>query len=100
MSPKIQKYSQMIIYKWEKFFHSLLSIGQKFTEKGKIQIEVEKLKWELKKKYQELGKYVTHKKETKSVIDFSHDQQYLHKINEVIKLKYYIEERIKLKETF
>ena len=74
-----------------------LSIGQQFTENGKIQIEVEKLKWELKKKYQELGKYVAIRKETKSVIDFSHDQEYLKKINEIIKLKYYIEERLKSK---
>ena len=86
--------------KCRKYFHSLLSIGQKFTENGKIQIEVEKLKWELKKKYQELGKYVTQKKETQSVIDFSHDPVYLQKINEIIKLKYYIEERLKSKGTF
>ena len=64
---------------------------------GKIQIEVERLKWELKKKYQELGKYIIHKKEYESVIDFSHDAKYLQKINEIIKLKYYIEERLKSK---
>ena len=87
-------------FKWKKYFHTVVSIGQKFTEKGKIQIEVEKLKWELKKKYQELGKYVTEKKESKSVIDFSHDQEYLKKINAIIKLKFYIEERLKSKKTF
>ena len=86
--------------KCRKHFNSLLSIGQKFTENGKIQIEVEKLKWELKKKYQELGKYVTQKKETQSVIDFSHDQVYLQKINEIIKMKFYIDERLKSKGMF
>ena len=90
----------MITLKWRKYFHSVLSIGHQFTENGKIQIEVERLKWELKNKYQELGKYVTQKKETKSVIDFSHDPTFLHKINEIIKLKYYIEERLKSKGTF
>ena len=74
-----------------KYFIYLLSIGQQFTKNGKIQIEVEKLKWELKNKYQELGKYVTRKKETKSVVDLSHDSEYLQKINEIIKLKFYIE---------
>ena len=87
-------------FKWKKYFHTVVSIGQKFTEKGKIQIEVEKLKWELKKKYQELGKYVTWKKETKSVVDLSHDLEYLQKINEIIKIKFYIEERLKSKGTF
>ena len=83
-----------------KYFNYVLSIGLKFSENGKIQIEVERLKWELKKKYQELGKYVTRKKETKSVVDLSHDSEYLQKINEIIKLKYYIEERLKLKGTY
>ena len=90
----------MITLKGKKYFHSLLSIGQQFTKNGKIQIEVEKLKWELKNKYQDLGKYATQRKETKSVIDFSHDTDYLQKINEIIKLKYYIEERKKSKGTF
>ena len=90
----------MITLKLRKYFNYLLSIGQQFTVNGKIQIEVEKLKWELKNKYHELGKYVTQKKETKSVVDFSHDSEYLQKINEIIKLKYYIEERLKSKGTF
>ena len=83
-----------------KYLNYILSIGQKFSENGKIQIEIERLKWELKNKYQELGKYVTRKKETKSVVDLSHDSEYLQKINEIIKLKYYIEERLKSKGTY
>jgi len=83
-----------------KYFNYVLSIGQQFTENGKIQIEVEKLKWELKNKYQKLGKYVTRKKEIKSVVDLSHDSEYIQKINEIINLKYYIEERLKSKRTF
>ena len=90
----------MIALKGKKYFNSLLAIGQQFTKNWKIQIEVEKLKWELKNKYQDLGKYATQRKETKSVIDFSHDSDYLQKINEIIKLKYYIEERKKSKRTF
>ena len=89
----------MITLKWKKYSQSLLSIGQKYSKKGKIHIEVEKLNWELKKKYNALGRYVTEKKETKSVIDFSHDSVYLKKINEIIKLKCYIEERLKSKGT-
>ena len=71
----------MITHTWKKYFHFLVSIGQQFIEKGKIQIEVGKLRWELKKKYQVLGKYVTHKKESQSVLNFSHDQEYLQKIS-------------------
>ena len=89
----------MIQLKLRKYLHSVLSIWQKFIEHSKIQIEVEKLKWELKKLYLELGKYVIQQKETQSVIDFSHDIAYMQKINEIIKLKFYIEERLKSKET-
>ena len=83
----------------KKYFQKVLFKGQQIGEKGKIQIEIEKLKWELKQKYHTLGKYVTCQKEIKSVIDFSHDKEYLNQINEIIKLKYYIEERSKLKGT-
>ena len=96
----MHKFSQMINLKWKKYYQFLLSLGQQFSEKGKIHIEVEKLKWELKKKYQQLGQYATLEKETKSVIDFSNDPAYLQKINDIIKLKYYIEERLKSKGTF
>ena len=84
---------------WKKYYNSIVAIGHRFSEKGKIQIELEKLKWELNRKYQKLGKYVTGIKETKSVIDFSHDQEYLQRINEIIKLKYYIEERLKTRKS-
>ena len=95
LNHKTQKLSQLISLKLGQYFHSVLSSGQQLTEKAKIQIEVKKLKRELKTKYQDLGKYVTQKKDTKSVIDFSHDSEYLKKINEIIKLKFYIEKRTK-----
>ena len=85
----------MVTLKLGKYFQSVLSSGQQLTKKVKIQIEVKKLMWELKKKYQDLGKYAAQEKETKSVIDFSHDTKYLNKINEIIKLKFYIEKHIK-----
>ena len=74
-----------------------MSIINQSAENGKIQLEVEKLKWDLKKKYQELGDYVVQKKEQNSVSDFSQDTMYLQKTNEIIKLKFYIEERLKEK---
>ena len=98
--PQLYKLLHMINFKCNKYYYSVLSMGKKFFEKGKIQIEVEKLKLELNKKYRELGKYVTQKKEIKSAIDFSHDQVYLQKINEIIKLKLYIEDRFKSKRSF
>ena len=73
----------------------MLSSVQQLTVKSQIQIEVEKLKWELKNKYQDMGKYVTPKKTEETVMDFTHDPIYIQKINEIIKIKYYINERLK-----
>jgi len=89
------KISELINIKIKKYYYSILSIINQSAENGKIQLEVEKLKWDLKKKYQELGDYVVQKKEQKSVSDFSQDTMYLQKTNEIIKLKFYIEERLK-----
>jgi len=77
-----KKYSQMAIRR-----------GKKVGEKSKIQIELEKLKWELKQKYQKLGNYIIQKKEAENIMDFSHDNEYIHQINEIMELKNYINKR-------
>ena len=75
----------MIALKGKKYFHYVSSLGREFTASSKVKIEVEKLRWDLKNQYQDLGKYVTLEMEINSTIDFSHDKDYLHKINEIIK---------------
>ena len=77
----------------KKSFQSILFQGEKIGHKGKVQIQIEKLKWELKQKYNELGKYVAEKKISKSVTDFSHDSRFLEIVNEVNKIKLYINDR-------
>ena len=77
----------------KKYFQSVLSKGEKIGHQGKVQIEIEKLKWELKQKYNELGKYVAEKKISRSVTDFSHDKQFLELVTEVNKIIIYIDER-------
>ena len=48
---------------------------------------------ELKQKYNKLGIHVSDKKIAKSVTDFSHDNDFLHLVNEINKLQLFIEER-------
>ena len=92
-SRRIQSFSNKFLINGKKYFQSVLSQGEKIGHRGKVQIEIEKLKWELKQKYNELGKYVAEKKISRSVTDFSHDQQFLELVNEVNKIKIYIDER-------
>ncbi len=93
LSDKIRQLSNRVAKDGKKYFQSAVSKGEEIGQKGKIQLEIEKLKWELKLKYAALGKYVSDKKESKSVTDFSHDSHFLELANEAYKLKNYIEER-------
>ena len=93
LSDKIQQLSSRVAKDGKKYIQSAVSKGEKIGQKGKIQLEIEKLKWELKQKYADLGKFVTDKKEKKSVTDFSHDSHFLELVNDAYKLKNYIEER-------
>ena len=93
LTDKIQQLSSRVAKDGKKYIQSAVSKGEEIGQKGKIQLEIEKLKWELKQKYASLGKYVTDKKEKKSVTDFSHDSHFLELVNEAYKLKNYIEER-------
>ncbi len=88
-------FSTILKSNFKKIYKKSLYIIDKSKKNGKIQIEVERLKWTLNKKYKELGVYVVCSKENKSMTDFSQDSIYLQMLNEIIKLKYYIEERIK-----
>ena len=93
LSDKIQHLSSRVAKNGKKYIKSAVSKGEEIGYKGKIQIEIEKLKWELKQKYNKLGVYVSEKKISKSITDFSHDNEFLYIINEINKLKLFIEER-------
>ena len=92
LSDKIQNISNRVAKDGKKYFQSAFSKGEEIGYKGKIKLEIEKLKWELKKIYTTLGKYVSDNKISKSVTDFSHDSNFMDLANDVYKLKLYIEE--------
>ena len=93
LARRFENFSDSFSKNGKEYFKSVLSKGEKFSRQGKVQIEIEKLKWELKQKYNKLGKYVAEKKISRSVTDFSHDKQFLELVNEANKIKVYIDER-------
>ena len=93
LSDKIQHLSSRVAKDGKKYVKSAVSKGEEIGYKGKIKIEIEKLKWELKQKYNKLGIYVSDKKISKSITDFSHDNEFLYIVNEINKLKLFIKER-------
>ena len=96
---RFESFSDSLSKNGKKYFQFVLSKGEKIGHQGKVQIEIEKLKWELKQRYNELGKYVAEKKISRSVTDFSHDQQFLELVNEVNRIKLYIDERQQEKDS-
>ena len=92
LSDKIQNISNRLAKDGKKYIQSVFSKGEEIGHKGKVKLEIEKLKWELKQKYTTLGKYVSDNKISRSVTDFSHDSNFLALANDVYKLKLYIEE--------
>ena len=91
-SDRIKNISNRIVQEGKKIILSAFYKGEEMGHQGKIKLEIEKLKWELKQKYTTLGKYVSDNKISKSVTDFSHDSIFLELANDVYKLKMYIEE--------
>ena len=89
---KIHNLVVRLIKKGKKYLKSLLSYGEIIGHKVKMQIEIEKMKWELKQKYNELGHYVADKKIVKSATDFSHDQHFLELVNGINRINLYIED--------
>ena len=94
---KLNRFSKRFTVEGRRYIRTAIDKGEELTRKGSIQIEVEKLKWELKQKQSALGNYVAEKKTAANVTDFSHDRKFLELVDEVYKLKLYIEERNKEK---
>ena len=77
------------------FFKKAVNKGEEYAVKGKIQIEIEKLKWDLKQLYVELGRYVALKNRDGGVMDFSHDDQFIRLLDKIENQRLYISERFK-----
>lgn len=77
------------------FFKKAVNKGEEYAVKGKIQIEIEKLKWDLKQLHIELGRYVALKNRDGGMMDFSHDDQYIRLLDKIENQHQYISERVK-----
>ena len=92
LANSIQKFSSKFSNYAKKYYLDVLVRGEKIGSRGKIQIEIEKLKWELRQKYIEIGKHVSNKKINESITDYSHDQNFIRLISEINKINLYIDD--------
>ena len=92
---KMNKITNSASEKVGDFFKKAVNKGEEYAVKGKIQIEIEKLKWDLKQLYLELGRYVALKNRDGGVMDFSHDDQFIRLLDKIENQRQYISERFK-----
>ena len=91
---QLNEISESASQKVGSFFKLVVNKGEKYAARGKIQLEVEKLKWDLKQLYIELGRYVAHKNNESGVMDFSHDDNYIRLLDKIENQSQYISKRV------
>ncbi len=92
---QLNDFSDKASQKIESLFKLAVDKGGVYANKGKIQIEVEKLKWELKQLYVELGRYTALQHRENGILDYSHDERFVILIDKIENQRKYIEERLK-----
>ena len=85
------KYFQKIVFKnITIIFTKSLSLIELVFLRIKTLLEIKKLEWDLDKSYKMLGMYIFEKNSNLQVTDFSHDTNYINRINNIVKQSMYI----------
>ena len=81
------------------FFSDFLKSSEKYTNKGKVHIEIEKSKLERSKEYFELGKFVSKMYNKEKVIDFSYKEDFFLINKDIEKINNYLKKLSKDKDS-
>ena len=73
------------------YWNIVLLKSNKVISKSKYKIEIKKCELELKRKYQDLGIYITEKCNGEQNFDFTYDEKFNSLINKISNLKKYID---------
>ena len=76
MMKDVGSWSERVASKTNEYVQSAISKGEKLTQKGKIQIEIEFTKRDYNKKLKEFGEYIFEKSE-EGTSDFSMDPEFI-----------------------
>jgi len=81
------------------FFKDFLYRSEKYTNKGKIRIEIEKNKLEKKRKLLKLGNFISQMYKDEKVVDFSYKEDFFKYNNEIKKIDDYLDRLDKDKDS-
>ena len=91
---KMNDFGNILSENTTKYFKKAINKSEEYASKGVQQIEIEKLKWKLKKYIHDLGKYV-YNQSTKNVTDYSEDDQFIILNDKIKRLENLIVEKLK-----
>ena len=77
--------------KLRKYLEVLKGKGEQVVDLGKVKIEIKKIEYEISQLHKDLGKYVSKKYIDEDILDFTYDEKYLEYIEEIKKIKLYLD---------
>ena len=92
---KISTFKKILSKKSNRLFKKAIYKSEEYTNKGIKQIEIEKLKWKLKKTYSKLGQYIYKNNVNDNVVDYSDDEMFILLINKINDIRNLINQRLK-----
>ena len=92
---KINYSSQRLIKYFSVLFKNIMISSNYFSKNGLDQIEIQKMKWELKYHYQELGKYIYKCNISDNAFDFSNDFHFNELIKKIKEIQHFIDKKNK-----
>ena len=87
MIGELSNLSDTIAEKSEEYFKIAVEKGEELSKKGKLQLEVESSKRELKKEFVQFGEFVFDKNHKENVSDFSINDQFQNNVDKILNIK-------------
>ena len=87
---KIKHFQKIVFKNITTFFTKSRSLIELVFLRIKTLLEIKKMEWDLDKSYKMLGMYIFEKNSNLQVTDFSHDTNYINRINNIVKQSMYI----------
>ena len=92
---RMNDFGKTLSEKSNTYFKKAVDKSSEYTEKGVQHIEVEKLKWKLKKTYVELGKYIYISNLDKNTVDYSDDEKFILLTDKINRIRTLINQKLK-----
>ncbi len=96
---QLNKVGETVVDKSGKYFKKAVDKGEELTRKGRIQLDIEKAKRELKSKYTEMGEFIYQHHNSASRRSVVKTEEYLLLVTEINQLRQRISEREMEKQT-